>query len=177
MLSAEYLSVVVAVLALFFTTFLLYRQAREMGHERNALAILEAIERLTDARIVDTFERLADINLRYPDDEDIRRYYHGSEDERDMVTVGQFIETVACLSRRGVLDASLLVDAVGLHLRARWQTIRDFTYRRRKLEGNPYIFENFEWLAMYSAWWKETPRPRFDKNYYDNQFAEVEFKV
>ena len=177
MFSAENLSVIVGVLALIFTSVLLARQVRQMEHERNALAILEAIERLTDARVVETFDRLNDINVRYPDDEDIRLYFHGSEDERDFTTVGQFIETIACLSRRRVLDPSLLVDAVGLHLRSRWASVAEFVKRRRKIEGNPYIFENFEWLAMYSAWWKETPRPRFAKNYDPKQFAGVTFKV
>jgi hypothetical protein len=170
-------SVGVAVLALVFTTFMLARQVRQMEHERNALAILEAIERLTDMRVVDTFDRLRGINERYPTDEDITTKYHGSRDERDFLVVGQFVETVACLARRRVLDPSLLVDAIGLALRQRWESIRPFVLRRRALENNEYIFENFEWLAMYSAWWKETPRPRFDRNYQPRQFATVEFRV
>lgn len=170
-------SVGVAVIALVFTTVLLARQVRQMEHERNALAILEAIERLTDPRVVDTFERLRGINGRYPNDSDILERYHGSKDERDFMVVAQFVETVACLARRKVLDPSLLVDAVGLALRQRWDSIHDFIARRRALEQNEYILENFEWLAMYSAWWKETPRPRFDRNYSPQQFRAVEFRV
>ena len=177
MFTSENLSVIVAILALVFTSVLLARQARQIEHERNALAILEAIERLTDERVMATFDRLQDVNVRYPDDEDIRRYFHGSEDERDFFTVGQFIETIATLSRRGVLDPSLLVDAAGLHLRTRWASIAEFVRRRRIVDGNPYIFENFEWLAMYSTWWKGTPRPRFNKNYDPKQFAGITFKV
>jgi hypothetical protein len=170
-------SVAVAVLALVVTGFLLSRQVRQMEHERNAIAILEAIERLTDARVVALFDRLADVNARYPDDEDIRLRYHGSQDDRYFAVIGQFIETVACLARRGVLDPSLLVDAVGLHLRERWNAIRPFVERRRRIEENPYIFENFEWLAMYSAWWKDTPRPKGARNYDPQQFAGVVFRV
>jgi hypothetical protein len=170
-------SVAVAVLALVFTTFMLARQVRQMEHERNALAILEAIERLTDHRVVATFDRLHTINQRYPTDDDIIERYHGSADERDILVVAQFVETVACLARRRVLDPSLLVDAVGLALRYRWNSIRDFIYRRRRIEGNDYILENFEWLAMYSAWWKDTPRPKRDRNYDSRQFADVVFKV
>jgi hypothetical protein len=93
------------------------------------------------------------------------------------LAVAQFIETVACLARRRVLDPSLLVDAVGLHLRGRWNDIRTFVERRRRVEDNPYILENFEWLAMYSMWWKNTPRPRFDRNYDPRQFAAVAFRA
>jgi len=170
-------SVAVALLALVFTTFLLARQVRQMEHERNALAILEAIERLTDPRVVEIFDRLRDVNERYPTDEDILRRYRGSPDDRDFQAVAQFVETVACLARRRVLDPSLLADAVGLPLRGRWDTIRAFIERRRKLENNDYILENFEWLAMYSAWWKDTPRPKRDRNYDPRQFAGIVFKV
>src|SRR5438270_5507451 len=162
--TAENVSVVVAILALVLTSVLLARQARAMEHERNAMAILEAIERVTDERVVAIFDRLADVNERYPTDEDILLRYHASGDERDFLAVAQFIETVACLARRKVLDASLIVDAVGLPIRSRWASIKDFVDRRRRVENNPYILENFEWLAMYSAWWKDTPRPRFDRS-------------
>lgn len=170
-------SVGVAVLALVFTTFMLARQVRQMEHERNALAILEAIERLTDPRVVETFERLHTVNERYPKDRDVLDRYRGSADERDFLVVMQFVETVACLARRRVLDPSLIVDAVGLVLRYRWNSIREFIDRRRKIENNEYILENFEWLAMYSAWWKDTPRPKRDPNYDPRQFAGVLFKV
>lgn len=180
-MSAEQLwpaaSVAVAVIALVFTSLLLARQVRQMEHERNALAILEAINRLTDPRIVEIFDRLATVDARYPQDEDICTRYRGSADERDFLAVAQYVETVACLARRRVLDASLLVDAVGLALRQRWESIRTFVMRRRRLENNDYILENFEWLAMYSAWWKDTPRPPRERNYDPQQFSSVEFKV
>lgn len=170
-------SVGVAVLALVFTSLLLARQVRQMEHERNALAILEAIGRLTDPRVLATFDQLHGINERYASDTDLLTKFHGSKDERDFLVVAQFVETVACLARRRVLDPSLLVDATGLALRARWGSIRTFVMRRRAVERNDYILENFEWLAMYSAWWKDTPRPRFDRNYYPDQFAGVTFRV
>jgi len=170
-------SVAVAVLALVFTTLMLARQVRQMEHERNALAILEAVERLTDPRVVATFRRLHDINERYPTDKDIIERYHGSADEHDFLVVAQFLETVATLARRGVLDASLLVDAAGLDVRRRWNIVRPFTERRRRVENNEFIFENFEWLAMYSAWWRDVPRPKRDPNYDPNQFAGVTFRV
>ena len=91
--------------------------------------------------------------------------------------VAQYFETVACLTRRRVLDASLLVDAVGYMLRTRWETIRPFVMRLRRIRQNKYIFENFEWIALYSAWWRETPRPPRDPNYDPGQFSGVEFKV
>ena len=170
-------SIGVAVLALVFTTLMLARQVRQMEHERNALAILDAIERLTDHQVVTTFDRLHNVNERYPVDEDILKKYPGSADEHDFLVVGQFVETVACLARRRVLDPSLLVDAVGLALRYQWDSIREFIMRRRRIQNNEYIFENFEWLAMYSAWWKDTPRPKRDPNYNPNQFAGVVFKA
>jgi hypothetical protein len=148
-----------------------------MEHERNALAILEAIERLTDPRIVTIFNRLRDASARYPTDEDLLRNYRGSTDESDFLTIAQFVETVACLARRRVLDASLIVDAVGLAIRMRWDSINEFVQRRRRVENNQYILENFEWLAMYSAWWKDTPRPAHDRNYDPNQFVGVTFHV
>lgn len=160
-----------------FTTVLLSRQVRQMEHERNALAVLEAIERLTDPAIVELFARLRGINERYPSDEDIRTNYHGSRDAADIGVVAQFVETMATLSRRRVIDPSLLVDAMGLSIRRWWDTIRIFILRRRRIEDNEFILENFEWLAMYSAWWKDTPRPPNDKNYHPDQFKGVEFKV
>ena len=176
-MDAEVLSVGIAFLALVFTTVLLARQARQMEHERNASAIIEAIERITDEKVLLIFERLSDINERYPTDDDIRANYPHSQDERDFIAVASFVETVACLARRRVIDPSLIVDAVGLILRKRWAEVREFTMRRRRIENNEYIFENFEWLATYSAWWKDTPRPRFDKNYDPRQFAGVTFRV
>lgn len=176
-MSAEVLSVGIAFLALIFTTLLLARQARQMEHERNATAIIEAIERITDEKVLLIFERLSGINERYPTDDDIEKNFRHSQDERDFIAVASFVETVACLARRRVIDPSLIVDAVGLILRKRWEEVREFTMRRRRLENNEYIFENFEWLAMYSAWWKDTPRPRFDKNYDPRQFAGVTFRV
>lgn len=175
--TTEIISVVVAILALVLTSLLLARQARAMEHERNAMAILDAIERVTDERMVAIFDRLADVDERYPTDQDILAQYHGSDDEHDFLAVAQFIETVACLARRRVLDPSLIVDAVGLPIRARWASIKHFIERRRRVQENPYILENFEWLAMYSAWWKDTPRPRFERNYDPRQFAGVTFRV
>lgn len=170
-------SVGVAVLALVFTTLMLARQVRQMEHERNALAILEAIERLTDSAVVEVFARLQGINERYASDDDILRDYPGSHDAADTAIVAQFVETIATLARRRVLDPSLLVDAMGLPIRRWWGTIRPFIMRRRRVEGNDYILENFEWLAMYSAWWKDIPRPKRDPNYDPKQFAGVEFRV
>ena len=91
--------------------------------------------------------------------------------------VAQYVETVACLARRRVLDASLLVDAVGFMLRSRWNTILPFVERLRRVRNNEYLFENFEWLAMFSTWWKDTPRPRGDRNYDPDQFGGIKFKV
>ena len=171
------LSVAVALLALVCTTVLLSLQVRQMEHERNSLAIMEAIERLTDPKMVTIFTHLGSVNDLYPTDEDIIARFYGSKDEEDFSTVTTFVETVACLARRKVIDPSLIVDAVGLTIRRRWNSIRGFIERRRRIEGNPYIMSNFEWLAMYSAWWKDTPRPSHEKNYDSNQFAGVEFRV
>jgi len=170
-------SVIVSLVALGLSSFLLTRQNKQLEHERNALAILDAIGRLTDPTIGAAFAQLEGIAGRFPDDESIRRSYAGSADERAMLLVAQYVETVACLARRGVLDVSLLVDAVGFMLRSRWNAIRPFVERLRSVRRNEFLFENFEWLAMYSAWWKETPRPAHDPNYDPNQFRNVEFKV
>lgn len=170
-------SVFVSLIALGFTTVLLTRQNKQLEHERNALAILEAIGRLTDPAIGSAFTQLQDIDSRYPDDETIRRNYDGSLDEQALLLVAQYVETVACLARRRVLDVSLLVDAVGYMLRTRWNTIRSFVERLRRVRSNEYLFENFEWLVMYSTWWKETPRPPGDPNYREKQFGDIDFKV
>jgi hypothetical protein len=170
-------SVIVSLLALGLSTALLTRQNKQLEHERNALAIIDAIGRLTDPAILTAFEELEEIGSRYPDDESVRRSFAGSPDDRALVLVAQYVETVACLARRRVLDASLLVDAVGFMLRSRWNTVRPFVDRLRRVRGNEYLFENFEWLATYSAWWKDVPRPRKDRNYDPGQFAGIEFKV
>lgn len=171
------LSVAVALLALVFTTLFLARQVQQMEHERNALAILEAINRLTDPTVVHVFNQLRDIGARYPTDRDISERFPGSEDEERTLIVATYVETIAALARRGVLDPSLLVDAVGLSLRSRWNTIRGFIERRRLVEDNDGILENFEWLAMYSAWWKDTPRSPRDHNYDPKQFQGVIFRA
>jgi hypothetical protein len=172
-LAISLVSTTVSMLALVFTTLLLTRQVRQMEHERNATAIMQAIERLTDSEIVTTFDRLRHVNDRYPSDGDIVASYRGSTDDNDITIVGAYMETIACLARRGVLDPSLLVDATGLTLRFRWACIRDFINRRRKVENNPYILEHFEWLACYSDWWKDVPRAKGAKNFDPHQFPGV----
>ncbi len=170
-------SVIVSLIAIGLSAFLLTRQNKQLEHERNAMAILDAIARLTDPAILTAFEQLDGIVGRYPDDLTVRQSFSGSSDDRALVLVAQYVETVACLARRRVLDASLLVDAVGFMLRTRWSTIRPFVERLRRVRDNEYLFENFEWLAMYSTWWKDTPRPPSDPNYNPKQFGDVEFKV
>ena len=170
-------SVIIAAAALGVSTILVARQNKQLEHERNALAILEAINRLTDANAMAAFEGLEGVAQRYPTDEDILARYDDSDDDRALLLVAQYFETVATLARRRVLDASLLVDAIGYMIRVRWGTIREFVYHLRKVRGNEYIFENFEWLAMYSAWWRQTSRPSGDPNYDEKQFAGLEFKV
>ena len=168
------LSVAVGLLALVFTTILLVRQLRQMEHERNALAVLEATS-LTDPAIVHVFQQLRGIDSRYPTDRDIAERYQGSEDEEHLLIVAAHVETIAVLARRGSLDPTILLDAVGLSLRQRWDTIRTFIERRRRLEHRERIFENFEWLAMYSARWKENSRRPNGKNYDPRQFQGLTF--
>jgi hypothetical protein len=170
-------SVIIAAVALVVTATLLVRQNKHLEHERNALAILEAISRLTDPAAISAFESLEGVEERYDTDEAVRTRFEGSSDDRALLLVAQYFETVACLARRRVLDASLLVDAVGLMLRTRWDTIRRFVMRLRRIRNNEFIFENFELIAMYSVWWKEIPRPARDRNYDPKQFAGWAFKV
>jgi uncharacterized protein DUF4760 len=163
-------SLVVAFATVIVTAFLMARQAREMAHERNALALLEAIDRLASLELVAAFDQLRGVSDRYATDEDYLRDYPGSADAQADMVVGQFMETVACLARREVLDASLIVDAVGYMIRTRWAALEPFVQRRRRIHGNEFIYENFEWLARYSDWWKDTPRPNLP-NYSPDQFA------
>jgi len=143
-----------------------------MERERNALAILDAIDRLSDEKMVRVFAELQGVEGRYPTDEALAQHYPNSEDEASLTAVGQYVETVACLARREVIDASLIVDAVGLMLRTRWKIIREFVRHLRRFYGNDYMFENFEWLARYSEWWKQIPRPRHP-NYDPNRLPDV----
>ena len=163
-------SLVVALATVVFTTYMLSRQVRQMEHERNALAILEAIDRLTSPEMVNVFVQLRDVEKRFPTDKDIRERFFGSPDEHALNQVGQFVETIACLARREVLDVTLIVDAIGFMLRERWATIKPFVLHWRKFNDNEFLFENFEWLAHYSAWWRDIPR-RKSRNYNPNQFA------
>lgn len=171
------LSVLVSALALGLSTVLLARQNRHLEHERNALAILEAVSRITDSAAVDAFDTLQGVEMRFSTDQAIVERFDDSPEDHALLLVTQYFETVATLARRRVLDASLLVDCVGYLIRLRWNTIRPFVEHLRRVRGNEYIFENFEWLAMYSAWWRSTPRPPGDENYDAKQFAGVEFKV
>ncbi|HKW44467.1 MAG TPA: DUF4760 domain-containing protein [Candidatus Eremiobacteraceae bacterium] len=163
-------STVTGFATVLFTTLWMARQTREIAHERNALALIEAIDGLSSPAMVKAFEDLRGVDERYPTVGDFRSRFVGSEDERALFVVAQFVETVACLARREVLDVTLIVDAVGLMIRNRWETIRPFIERYRSAENNPYIYENFEWLASYSNWWKDIPRPPHP-NYDANQFA------
>ena len=170
-------SIAVSLVALGLSTFLLTRQNKQLEHERNALAILEAIGQLTDPQIVAAFAQLEGIGDRYPDDDTVARTFEGSNDDSALLIVAQYVETVATLARRRVLDASLIVDAVGFMLRARWNTILPFVQRLRRVRNNEFLFENFEWLATYSVWWKGVPRPPGDRNYHPKQFGDVTFKL
>jgi len=162
-------SIVIAFATVVVTALLMARQAREMAHERNAIAILESIDRLTRPELVKAFEQLATADERYATDDDLMARYPGSADDRANYVVGQLMETVACLARREVLDPSLIVDAVGYMIRHRWAEIESFVLRRRRIEKNDFIYENFEWFAKYSTWWKDVPRPN-DPNYSPDQF-------
>ena len=142
-------SVVIAALALGFSSVLLLRQNRQLEHERNAMAMLEAARQLNDPVLVRAFEDLEGIERRFPDDEAVARSFDDSSDDRALLLVGQYVETIACLARRGALDPSLLVDAVGFSLRARWTIVRTFVERLRRVRRNPNVLENFEWLVMY----------------------------
>ena len=170
-------SVLIAALALGVSTILLARQNRHLEHERNAMAILEAISRLTDPVAIEAFDTLKGVEERYSTREAILERFDDSPEDKAMLLVTQYFETVATLARRRVLDASLVVDCVGHMIRVRWDTIREFVMLLRSVRGNDYIFENFEWLATYSAWWRSTPRPPGEKNYDPQQFAGVEFKI
>ena len=165
-------SVFIALATVTLSSILLSRQIKHMEHERNALAILAAIDRLSDEKMVRVFADLQGVESRYPTDEALAREYPHSEDEARLAAVGQYVETVACLARRGVIDPSLIVDAVGLMLRTRWKIIRAFVTHLRRYYGNEYMFENFEWLARYSEWWKETPRPAH-RNYDPTRLPDV----
>jgi hypothetical protein len=171
------LSVLVAVLALGATTTLLVRQNKQMEHERNAVAILEAISRLTDPLVIEAFDRLEGVDTRYETDEAILARFDDSGDDRALLLVAQYFATVATLARREVLDATLVVDAVGHMLRVRWDTIRLFILRLRRVRDEDSIFENFEWIAMYSLVWNKSARSGAGQNYDPRQFDGVDFKV
>lgn len=180
-MSAEQLfsgaSVVIAALALGITSILLVRQNKQLEHERNALALLEAISRLTDPIVIAAFDGLQGVEARYESDEAVLARFDDSPDDRALLLVAQYFETVATLARRQVLDASLLADSVGHMLRVRWDTIRPFVLRLRRIRGTDTVFENFEWIAMYSLLWTKTPRSSRDPNYDPRQFDGIEFKV
>jgi hypothetical protein len=163
-------SLIAAFATILVTAFLMARQVKAMEHERHALALLDAIDRISSNEVIEAFSHLESINDRYPTDEDIHTRFRGSADERALLAVGQYIETVSTLARRGVLSPSLIVDSVGMLIRRRWKSIEPFMKRVRVVDNNPYMLENFEWLAKYSDWWKDIPRPRNDPNYWPDQF-------
>ena len=118
-----------------------------------------------------TFDELQGVEARFPTNDDILKRYPGSADQRAIAVVAQYFEAVACLARREVIDPSLVVDAAGLFIRRNWEQIKPFVMRRRLAENNEYILENFEWLAKYSAWWKDQPRekhPNYDPEQFQN---------
>jgi hypothetical protein len=165
-----YVSVLIALATVLVTAILMARQAQAMEHERHALALLDAIDRISSREVVEIFGELEGLNERYTTDQDLATKYPGSPDERALLAIGQYVETVATLARRGVLNPSLIVDSVGFMIRKRWSAIEPFVKRQRRAFNNAYIFENFEWLARYSDWWKDVPRPLRDPNYWPDQF-------
>lgn len=167
-------SVLVAVIALGISTLLLARQNKQLEHERNAGAVLAAAAQLAEPAIVQAFDDLEGIERRYPSDEEVRRSFDDSSDDRALTIVAQYVETVAALARRGVLDPSLLAESVGFLLIARWITIHRFVERLRRVRGNPRVLENFEWLAKYVVWWRDQPPPA-EPNYAPDQFAPFEY--
>src|SRR5579863_6487962 len=110
-------STIIAFATVLFTTIMMARQTKEIAHERNALALIEAIGGFSSPNVVQAFEDLRGVEKRYPTEADFRARFFGSDDERSLFVVGQFVETIACLARREVLDVTLIVDAVGLLLR------------------------------------------------------------
>src|SRR5579872_3694108 len=164
-------SLIIAFATVVFTTLMLSRQVRQMEHERNALAIIEAIDRLSSPHMVRTFTQLRDVASRYPTDADIGERFPGSQDDNALTEVGQYVETIACLARRQVLDPSLLVDAVGVMLRARCALIRAFASHLPCYNQHVFKIENIEWLARSSGWWKGLPRPARAQNCSERQFA------
>jgi hypothetical protein len=90
----------------------------------------------------------------------VRTQFDDSPDDAALTIVAQYVETVSTLARRRVLDASLIVDAVGFMLRSRWNMIAPSVERLRRVRADNQIFENFEWMANYSAWWKTLPAER-----------------
>jgi hypothetical protein len=163
-------STIIAFATVVFTTVMMARQTRQIEHERNALALLDAIDRLTSPEVLRTFDELQGVDERFPTKDDILKKYPGSADQRAMAVVAQYFEAVACLARREVIDPSLVVDAAGIFVRGNWERIKQFVMRRRAAENNDFILENFEWLARYSAWWKDEPRPKHP-NYDPDQFS------
>lgn len=165
------LSALIALMAMIVTAVLLRRQVQQMEKESNALAIIEAVNRLASHEMTRVFTQLRGIENRYPDDQAITERFFGSDDEHALMGVSQYVETIACLARRGVIDPSLIVDAVGFTVRSRWRALEPFIDRWRVYNKNEYLFENFEWLARYSNWWKDEPRPPGDRNYDPEQFG------
>ena len=167
---ATFASLGIALVTVLVTAILMARQVRAMEHERHALAILDAIDRLSSPHVTAAFDTLRGAEHRYPTAAVYREKFPGSEDERALLGVTQYVETVATLARRGVLSPSLIADAMGFMIRSRWAQLEPFNRNRREFQSNPYLFENFEWLARYSDWWKDVPRPPRDPNYWPDQF-------
>jgi hypothetical protein len=68
-----------------------------------------------------------------------------------VTALGNFWETHALLARRGYLNPRLLDQEYGNVCRMWWATIAPAARKFRAEDGDPSIFEDFEWLAEFMA--------------------------
>jgi Domain of unknown function (DUF4760) len=69
----------------------------------------------------------------------------GSPEARHLNAIASFNETVATLTKRGLLDEELVLDWLAVHVV--WERLKEILLDQREQSGEPRLWENFEALA------------------------------
>ena len=64
---------------------------------------------------------------------------------------GNFLEGVAALIRAGHIDRGLVYESLGNNYRWWWAALAPWARRVRTEDGDPSIYEHFEWLTSVMA--------------------------
>jgi hypothetical protein len=83
------------------------------------------------------------------------------EHDHKEIVVLQTFEKVGTYARHGMLDTVLIADYCGPLIREMWHRFESCGYIELRRRGNPYVYENFEYLYDAAMAWYENTDPPF----------------